>query len=202
MNGRSTLLIRIGTYPAYDVSSNAVSYIHSDDNGSMYYVYIGDMPICEYADSVSPFCVDLGTGGGETVSFSFDRGASIEKVFMASFDDEDAGNALNELREEGAYDIYASKKGMIFSIDLNDNKDIMITLPYINGYTVYVDGVKTDYHSYRNALMLIEAESGHHDILITYSAPGLMTGFMISIITVLIFIIAVFMLHKRAVTDR
>ncbi len=168
--------------PVYDVSLD----IHSDDNGSKYYAYAGDMPICEYADSVSPFCVDLGVGVGMPVQFNFDKNAYVERAYMASYDDEQALNALSRLKSESAYDVYATEKGMIFSIDLPENKDIMLTLPYERGYSIYVDGIKTAYSSYRDALILIDAVPGHHDVLVTYSAPGLKTGCFISLISVMI----------------
>ncbi len=168
--------------PVYDVSLD----IHSDDNGRRYYVYAGDMPICEYADSVSPFCVDLGVGVGMPVRFNFDKDACVERAYMASYDDEQALNALSRLKAESAYDVYATEKGMIFSIDLPENKDIMLTLPYERGYSIYVDGIKTAYSSYRDALILIDAVPGHHDVLVTYSAPGLKTGCFISLISVMI----------------
>ena len=157
--------------------------IQSDESGSMYYVYYSGMPISEYADSVSPYCVDLGIGGGESVSFGFDVDSVPERVYMASYNAERTGEALDIIKAGSAYNIYAADKGMIFSIDLPENRDIMVTLPYVKGYDVYVDGVRTDYASYRDALILIDTYPGHHDVLITYTAPGFVAGFIISLIS-------------------
>ncbi len=165
--------------PAYKGSQD----IQSDQSGSMYYVYYSGMPISEYADSVSPYCVDLGIGGGESVSFGFDADSVPERVYMASYNAERAGEALDILKAGSAYNIYAADKGMIFSIDLPENRDIMVTLPYVKGYDIYVDGVRTDYASYRDALILIDTYPGHHDVLITYTAPGFVAGFIISLIS-------------------
>ena len=165
--------------PAYKGSKD----IQSDESGSMYYVYYSGMPISEYADSVSPYCVDLGIGGGESVSFGFDADSVPERVYMASYNAERTGEALDILKAGSAYNIYAADKGMIFSIDLPEDRDIMVTLPYVKGYEIYVDGVRTDYASYRDALILIDTDPGHHDVLITYTAPGFVAGFIISLIS-------------------
>ncbi len=178
--------------PIYDVSLD----IHSGDNGSKYVVYAGDMPICEYADSVSSFCTDLGIGAGMPVQFRFDEGAVVESVYMASYDAGQSMNSLSKMKTESAYDIYETDKGMVFSIELQENKDIMVTLPYVRGYSIYVDGIKSDYASYRDALILIDASPGHHDILITYTAPGLVTGCIISVLSVLT-IFVVFFIRKN-----
>lgn len=165
--------------PAYKGSQD----IHTDDSQGLYYVYYSGMPICEYADSVSPYCVDLGVGGGESVSFEFEAYSVPECVYMASYNAERIGEAFDILKAGSAYNVYAADKGVIFSIDLPEDRDIMVTLPYVKGYDIYVDGFRTDYASYRDAMILIEAYPGHHEVVITYTAPGFAAGFIISLIS-------------------
>ena len=84
------------------------------------------------------------------------------------------------------------KKGIVLTGKLSESSDVLITLPCEDGYRVYVDGVRTDYGSYRNTLMLIEVPSGEHEIVIRYFPPGLVPGIMISAISVICFMLYVY----------
>lgn len=181
--------------PVYGSSQD----IHSDENGRGYYIYYSGTPVCEYANSVSPYCVDLGVGGGDRTYFTFDDGISFNGIYMASYDTDRASDYFKRLMEESAYDIKLSDKGFTFDIDISDDKDIMITLPYTKGYSVYVDGIKTQYRSYRDALVLIPAEAGAHNVTIKYCPPGLVCGIVISFVSLIVLLIAaiVFCSGKR-----
>ena len=113
-----------------------------------------------------------------------------KRVYMASYNATQTASSLEKLKAGAAYDIYATDQGMIFSIELPENRDIIVTLPYVKGYSIYVDGVKTDYKSYRDALILIDTAPGHRDVLITYTALGSTTGFIISLISAMTFLIS------------
>ena len=60
--------------------------------------------------------------------------------------------------------------------------EIILSLPYENGYYITVDGEKTDYYSYRNSLMVFKIDQGEHLIEIKYFPPGLKVGVTISIL--------------------
>ena len=74
---------------------------------------------------------------------------------------------------------------------------VLITLPYEDGYKVYVDGVRTDYESYRNALMLVEVSAGEHVIEIRYLPPGLIAGIVVSLISIFALLMLYIVLRKK-----
>ena len=59
-------------------------------------------------------------------------------------------------------------------------------MPYENGYEIYIDGEKSDYISYRGSLILVKVSEGIHDIEIKYIAPGIRSGLVISIVSLIV----------------
>lgn len=171
--------------PVYGSSKD----IQFDGAEDLYYIYESGMPICEYANALSPYCVDLGVGNGSEVEFSLNPGVNTDSFYFASYNKENANKALDCLRNNSAYDIYCSSKGLVFSIDLSERSNILITIPYIKGYSIFVDGEKTEYYSYRDALVMINADGGHHDITIIYKDYWVYLGGFVSGLFILCIVI-------------
>ena len=171
--------------PSYKTSTD----IQYESNDDLYGIYIGDALIGEYANEISPYCVDLGVGRGKEVTFRFNNDTEIENVYMASYDKNSAEDAINCLSEFAAYDVKYSSHGLSFSIDVDDESDILVTMPYIDGYSIYIDGEKILYRPYRNALILIDADAGHHNVIISYKDPGIMVGLVIGFAVLLVSVI-------------
>ena len=67
------------------------------------------------------------------------------------------------------------------NIDVSDeSSNLLLTLPYMAGYRILVDGNKTEYESYRNALVSIPISNGSHVISISFIAPGILAGMVAS----------------------
>ena len=57
---------------------------------------------------------------------------------------------------------------------------LFLSLPYNDGWTAYVDGVKTDIKKANIGFMGLEITSGTHSIRLEYSTPGYKTGLVVS----------------------
>ena len=66
--------------------------------------------------------------------------------------------------------------------DLTDDRMILTTIPYEKGWTLTIDGQPADIKAYGDALIGIDCGSGHHDIVLDFTPPGLKTGAMISVV--------------------
>ena len=98
---------------------------------------------------------------------------------------------LKEFRA-GLDEFYIDKertKGDIIagSIDVKNDGWFHISLPYDKGFSIYVDGVRTDYYTSDRDFVGFAIEKGHHDILIEYRAPGLKAGSSLSAAGALMF---------------
>lgn len=67
-------------------------------------------------------------------------------------------------------------------IDIPSDKSgtLLMTIPYDEGWTVYVDGKKTPIHKTLNAFIGFDTGSGHHEISMSYCPQGLEQGMMVS----------------------
>lgn len=68
---------------------------------------------------------------------------------------------------------------------------LFTTIPYEKGWTVLVDGQKTEYKGFYGAFMMIPLKAGHHTLELSFKAPGLRIGFIISLISIIAFIVLV-----------
>ena len=166
--------------------SGSSTDIHDSQSGSMYIYYDG-YPIAAYANDISPYCVKLGTGAGEEVCFTYD--GILKNAYAATYDPENASKAYDAMYNMQASGFTKTKNGFGFFIDLPSNSDIIITYPFEKGYEIYVDGIETDYYSYRNALIRLKLEAGEHIISVEYHPPGIKLGIVISLLSVIICLI-------------
>ncbi len=165
----------------YAIPSNVISAdIHGSGSPS-YNVYYDGAPLCEYANSISPYCVELGIGNGDNVSFSFGENDLPQNVYAATYDPEKANAAIELLRQNAAERVFASENGIDIVIQKETDGDVIITLPYENGYEILVDGHSTSYSEYRDALIRLTLKEGKHNIRIRYRAPGVRIGLIITL---------------------
>lgn len=63
---------------------------------------------------------------------------------------------------------------------------LMITIPYEKGYKIYVDNKPVKYKKVLNTFIGIDLKSGEHKISVQYEQPGLKTGAIVSLISLLL----------------
>ena len=73
----------------------------------------------------------------------------------------------------------------------------MFTIPYEKGWIVKVNGSRVNYSDYAGAFITFNVPAGENDITMYFRTPGLTTGFIISILSILIFCIWIFFDHKH-----
>lgn len=66
------------------------------------------------------------------------------------------------------------------SISLDSSKYLLLTIPYTDGWTAYVDGEEVEILQANTMYMALYLEAGDHEIILTYSTPGLKVGLIIS----------------------
>ena len=66
---------------------------------------------------------------------------------------------------------------------------LMVSIPYENGWSAYVDGEEAEVHRADYGFMGLKLSAGNHDIRFQYQPPGLYAGLMISCLCTLLFVI-------------
>ena len=73
------------------------------------------------------------------------------------------------------------RDGYLFAdTDLSEDRLLLTTIPYEDGWTLRVDGVKVEVQSYQDAFIAIPIGAGHHTVELSFAAPGLVSGRILS----------------------
>lgn len=75
------------------------------------------------------------------------------------------------------------------NIRLDENMIVYTSIPYDEGWNVYVDGKKIKTQAFGNSLLVFKCSQGKHNIVLKYSPPMIKEGFIISIASIIILII-------------
>ena len=141
-----------------------------------------------YRNDEFSYCNDLGfLNAGKQYLFSLDASISeIGDTYVYWYNDELAKTVLGQLRS-GGYTVDEINGSLIRLSGISEKEAYyFISLPYEKGYSIYVDGVNTDYESYRDSLMLVKIPEGEHEIIIRYMPPGFVAGLTISLLTIIV----------------
>ena len=98
-------------------------------------------------------------------------------------------NLVRDLQEEQLQVTSFSDTSLEGTIDVEQDGLFFLSIPYDPGWTLYVDGEKTDYYKFQEALICCDLDAGTHTIRLTYTPDGLIPGFIISIAALMILII-------------
>lgn len=78
-----------------------------------------------------------------------------------------------------------------------DDQLLLTTIPYEKGWTLWVDSVRTDIIPYQGALISVPVSEGIHSLSLSYTAPGMWIGAVISGASVLVFFGGIIFTYKK-----
>ena len=83
------------------------------------------------------------------------------------------------------------------SIDALEEEYLFFSIPYDDGWTVTVDGKNTETRTIGNAFLSVIIPEGEHEIILDYVPEGFRTGRLITIASVLCYLVLCVFTHKR-----
>ena len=83
-------------------------------------------------------------------------------------------------------------------IDVSSAGQLVLSVPYESGWTLYVDGVKTDMDLFEDAFISVYLNEGSHSIELQYFPDNLIAGIIISFICLLL-LIGLYIVSKKYV---
>lgn len=151
---------------------------------------------------------------GYSIAFPMGDGQKGDIVSVTlNFEDEaDFGNycfvtyAINEEAFAEMYDMLADEQFEITEFsdskikgNINAKKDgvLYFSIPYEKGWSVYVDGEKTDTFAISEAMLGVNVSAGQHEIKLKYIPEGFTAGLMASGGAVLLFILFAFIDSRK-----
>lgn len=145
---------------------------------------------------------DIGNvSAGETVRIQFaltNRGEfektyrkdGTVKLYLAGYDDNIFQQAYDKLSQE-TYNITSFEDTKIEGT-VNTSKDgVMFTsIPYVEGWKVYVDGQETDKVSIgEDGVIGVELSAGTHNVVFEFGPQGLVLGLLVSLVSIILAVI-------------
>ena len=129
---------------------------------------------------------------------------SIEIVYQADSDLQQSfgvfSNTLNEANFKQAIDIAKSNLVQVEkfndtyikgTIDAKDTGVLFTTIPYHKGWSVWVDGKKTETYAIDEAFLAVDMTAGKHTVEMRYMTPRFVTGAIITGVSAFIILLGV-----------
>lgn len=170
IDGNLYLYVKSSDLKTITVNSDKVS----DITQSMEYAYILDLGYHNKGDEVL-VSLDASTMESESTSFDFYCYTADDTVVKNMYNSL-AGNSLNV---ESYSD--TTIKG---TVNAKENCYLYSSIPYDDGWSVYVDGKKAETFEIGGTLLAIELTPGQHKIEYKYFPVGFLYGIIISSVTV------------------
>lgn len=105
---------------------------------------------------------------------------------------DDIYNKHYDVLSENMLNVTAYDDGYIMGdVNMPEGKTLFTSIPYDEGWTVYVDGKKTEYYKICNAFIGVDMSPGEHKIEMVYVPKGLYIGIAISFISLVILLLGV-----------
>ncbi|MDE5873979.1 MAG: YfhO family protein, partial [Lachnospiraceae bacterium] len=146
----------------------------------------------------------LSVGDYISVEYCFDN-VKAEKntasIYLADFDREAYERVYNDLYEN-MLSVDSFEDGYIKgSINMPEGKTLFTSIPYDEGWSVYVDGEKAEYYALGSALIGIDMLPGEHEIEMIYTPQGFYDGIYISLWSWILLVAIVIAMQKKEKTN-
>lgn len=90
-------------------------------------------------------------------------------------------------------DMEKTKGDKIFgTVDVSKNGYFVLSIPYDEAFKIKVDGKKQEFSKINDVFLGFSLEKGTHEIEITYNAPWKNIGVIVSVISVILFLIMIY----------
>ena len=115
-----------------------------------------------------------------TLKFLSDGVLKFEDISIYSQSMDTYADRVGALQENVLENVKTEKNTVTGDITLDEDKMLVITLPYQSGWTAWVDGEKVELQQVNYQYMGLNLKAGNHTIRLHYQLPGLKLAFLIT----------------------
>ena len=155
-------------------------------------LYINDVYYGKYFDKYNYGVIDLGQYQvGDKVCLklyinNFDNYLLFNRYYIY-YEKADVFNIMYDVLKENTLSLnMLSSSSLKGSISLSKANDMLLTLPYEEGFIIKIDGKTIEYNSIYDSLITFKLPEGSHQIEINYLPKGFILGLIISVISFVI----------------
>lgn len=191
--------VSIGSY-----GSQADLYIEEDAH---YYAYTSNTKIdtikMQYEEESKSFSqikkkyiLDLGYHNtGETLSFKSENGKDLN-LTAYKINESVLNTFVNNLNLQTMSVDHYDETSLNGHIDMTSGGHLVLSIPYDPGWTLYVDGEKTEIDLFEDTFISVALDAGSHTIVLNYFPKGLIPGVCLSVLSLLLFIGLYYIVRK------
>ena len=147
----------------------------------------------QYTNGVENMLMCLGnlSKGKYTFEITFEESAAYEisemHIYMLDIDKMKEFN--EERQKETVQNISINMDWINGTIETDSKKVLFLSIPYSSGWKAYVNGEKAKIYRADYGFMALELNQGTNEFCLKYTTPGILPGFICSIIGIIIFIL-------------
>lgn len=127
--------------------------------------------------------------------------SNIQELLVYTLETDRFIDAYNKLNECGLNVTNHTNTKIEGTVNAAYDGTMMFSIPYDGGWSVYVDGKKTDTYALKDALLAFDVTSGNHEITLKYTSVNLIKGCIITILCIIILIV-VYLFKKMCHTGK
>ena len=174
-------------YVGKGTSSRKVSKLYVDCQGVQ-----NSFPVLaaghEHYTGKDQYVCNLGYSDAErsslTITFDHRYLVSYDNIKILYYDYDNYLSNVSNLKKATLQNVSFTGNTLTGTIDLDEDKILCLSIPYANGWSAYVDGVKTDIKKGNYMFSCISLSSGSHEIEFRYRTPFFYAGLFISLFAV------------------
>lgn len=149
------------------------SDIHEELHNSNCSVFINGQhvqPVCRRFEMNAVYLGNFKKGDSITVGVKhYSSDNSEHNIYLAQLDMDAFEQAINEIKAASSTDLNIDGNKVSGTYTTDTASTVMITLPYTDGWSIYVDGKKVEYKELGNIFIGIDLDAGTHEISMVYS---------------------------------
>lgn len=97
--------------------------------------------------------------------------------------------------DESFYDVQVSGSGLTAKLTLKESKPVFVSISYDHGWSLYVDGEKTEIMNVNDGFIGFYAEAGAHEIVLKYQPQGWIAGWGICFVSIAV--VAIYLFNRK-----
>ncbi len=150
-------------------------------------IWVNGREIADYYSGETKHCLYIGSfEPGQEVKVEFDvyRGSpSLLSEDIYTLNTERYAAVMTELRQR-SLQVSDYRNGAINgTVDMAQDGWLFLSVPYDDGFTVWVDGEKTDCTAYADTFLMLPLSAGKHEIQTSFVSKGFPLGMTLTVIT-------------------
>lgn len=148
----------------------------------------GETETIEYDDLKFKKILSIGVDDTDRIITISSADPSVTEIEFYSYEmDEDVLWELYRVLNAQPMEIITfSETELTGRVAVKESGQLLLSIPYDEGWSASVDGVETEILSWKDAFLALELDEGEHEIVLTYCPKGFKEGLMISIVAVLV----------------